>query len=185
VSKVPLGKKELPLRKEKIEFPPMTFVRDSREKEGAGWKFNATSNCNGTITKKLDTGDYSIEGMEHLIMIERKTISDLWGTLVQNHERFMKEMERALIIPSRYLVIEGTMRDILAGCFYSKVGPEFILSSLTVLEQQYGIHVIYLDKRHDICQRYMRRLLEKLYKLHLGALKNGRPINTVGPASPD
>lgn len=167
------------------DLPKLTIIRDTREKLGCGWKFNATANCNGTVEKKLETGDYSIEGMEHLIMIERKTIADLWGTLTSQKERFIAEMERALAIPSRYLIIEGTMRDIFQGCYFSRVTPEYILSSLTTLEQKYNLHVIYVDKRKDICQRYVRRLLEKLYKLHAEALQNGRPVDSIGPTTSD
>lgn len=164
-------------RASKEELPPYTFVRDTREKDGAGWKLNATANCNGTVTKKLDTGDYSIEGMEHLICIERKSIGDLWSTLLGGRERFLKEMDRALTIPSRYLVIEGSLKDVYDGFCFSKVSPDFILASLTSLEHEYGIHVIYADKRKDICQWYIRRLVEKLYKKHMEA-GDGRPTNT-------
>lgn len=163
----------------KEELPPFTIVRDTREKDGAGWKFNATANCNGTVTKKLDTGDYSIEGMEHLITIERKSISDLWGTLLSGRDRFIKEMERARSIPSRYIVVEGSLKDVYDGCYFSKVSPDFIIASLTSLEYEYGVHVVFADKRRDVCQWYIRRLLEKLYKKHIESLRNGRPIDST------
>jgi len=172
-------------KKKEDDLPKYTIIRDSREKEGSGWRFNATAKCNGTVIRKLDTGDYSIEGMEHLITIERKSISDLWGTLTTGKDRFHREMQRAVHIPSRYIIIEGSLKDVYSGCYFSKVSPEFILSSLASLEFDYGIRVVFADKRKDLCQWYVRKLLEKLYKKHIQRLRNGRPKDTDGPASAD
>lgn len=142
----------------------MTIIRDSREKDGSGWKFRASANCNGMEIAKLETGDYSLKGFENLVMIERKSITDLWGSLVQGRERFMREMERAKAYPIRYIVIEGTMADVMGGCRYSKVPPTTIMANLTSLEVKYGVHVIYTSKRPDISQEYVRRLLAKLFE---------------------
>jgi ERCC4-type nuclease len=142
----------------------MTIIRDSREKDGSGWKFRASANCNGMEVAKLETGDYSLKGFENLVMIERKTITDLWGSLVQGRERFMREMERAKAYPIRYLIIEGTLAEVMSGIRYSKVPPQAILATLTSLEVKYGIHVIFTSKRTDIAQEYARRLLAKLFE---------------------
>lgn len=140
-----------------------TIMRDSREKSGCGWKFRASGNCYGMAVAKLNAGDYSIYGYEHLVMIERKTISDLWTTLVHHRKRFIKQMERCKDHPFKYLVIEGTVADILKGFRYSRVTPKTILAMLTSLEVKYGVHVIYTSKRTDIAQEYVRKLLAKLF----------------------
>ena len=146
------------------KYNRFTIIRDSREKTGCGWKFNASANCEGMVIKKLDTGDYSLEGYEDLIMIERKTIPDLWGSLGQWRKRFMKEMDRALEYPIRYLVIEGTVSDINRGFRYSKLSAEYIFASLISLEVKYGIHVVFTNKREDIARTYVRKLLSKLFQ---------------------
>jgi ERCC4-type nuclease len=156
----------------------MTIIKDSREKEGLGWNFRASANCNGMEVAKLETGDYSLKGYEHLVMIERKTIADLWGTLTANRERFMKEMDRALAFPIRYLIIEGTVKDVDSGFRYSKVTPEYIHSTLISLQVKYGLHVIFVDKRSDITQAFVRRLLAKLFKYCEEGIVSGRPSNT-------
>jgi len=148
----------------KKKYRKFTIIRDSREKSGCGWNFRASANCKEVIIKKLDTGDYSLEGYEDLIMIERKSIPDLWGSLGQWRERFMKEMDRALEYPVRYLVIEGTLADINKGFRYSKLSPEYILATLTSLEVKYGIHVVFTNKRQDIARAYVRKLLAKLFQ---------------------
>ena len=157
------------------KYRKFTVIRDSREKAGHGYKFRASANCLPMKTHKLDVGDYSIEGYEHIIMVERKTIADLWGTLVQGRVRFMKEMERAKDHRVKYLIIEGSLADVNKGIRYSKVRAEYIISSLISLEMKHGVHVIYTSKRPDIAQAYVRRLLKKLFRYcEDGVFRDGR-----------
>ena len=45
-----------------------TVIRDTREKKGHGWFFEDDgSYCEGTSISKLDVGDYSIDGLEHML----------------------------------------------------------------------------------------------------------------------
>ena len=154
------------------------IIRDSREKKDNGWDFRASANCLGMEVKKLDVGDYSIEGYEHLIMIERKSIADLWHTLVQDRERFIRQMERARPVCAKYIIIEGTLKDVMDGIYWSKVRPEFILSSITSLEVKYGVHVVFTSKRTDVSQAYVRRLLAKLFQYCEEGIISGRPVDT-------
>ena len=156
----------------------MKIIRDTREQKDCGWNFRASSNCDGMEIKKLDTGDYSISGFENLVMVERKTIADLWGTLTVGKERFMKEMERAKNIPARFLIIEGNIGDIDKGFRYSKVSPEYIHGFLISLQVKYGIHVIFAG-RTDQAQAYTRRLLYKLFKYCLDGTLNVRTNNNT------
>ena len=50
--------------------PGYTVVRDTREQQG--YFFKKFNTCQGTVQRKLDTGDYSILGMEDKVCIERK-----------------------------------------------------------------------------------------------------------------
>lgn len=157
----------------------LQIVRDTREKDGCGWKFRASPNCAGMVIEKLDTGDYSVKGFEHLIMVERKSIADLWGTLTVGKERFMNEMERARVIPARYLIIEGTVADIDKGFRYSKVSPEYIHGYLISLQVKYGIHVIFAG-RQDVAQAFARRLLIKLARYcSEGVISGNEPSNSA------
>lgn len=170
------------------KYKPYKIVKDTREKKGHGWFFRATADCDGMEVRKLDTGDYSIEGLEDMIMIERKSIPDLWNSLMQGRERFYREMDRALKIPARYLIIEGTLADVIKGMpkRYSKVRGETIIANLISLEQKYGIHVIYTDKDRSVAQVHVRILLKKLYQYCMDGIikkeekkeeKDGGPVH--------
>jgi ERCC4-type nuclease len=146
------------------KYKKFRIIRDTREKVGHGYKFRASANCLPMTTIKLDVGDYSIEGYEDKIMVERKTIADLWGTLTSGRVRFMKEMARAENHTAKYLVIEGTLADVNKGIPYSKVRAEYIMCNLISLELKHNVHVIFTSKRVDVAQGYVRRLLKKLFQ---------------------
>ena len=166
--------KELPL-----------IIKDSREKKG--YSFRKSQNCAGMVVEKLDTGDYSVKGLEHIITIERKTVSDLYGSLspakskkknkdgvyTSSYERFMREMERIKDIPYRFIVIDGTLGETMRGPQFSQMSPNFIRSKLYELQILYNVHVIFLGKG-DAAREYVRELLIKAHKMyHNGELDIG------------
>jgi ERCC4-type nuclease len=65
----------------------------------------------------LTTGDYSVAGLQHVVAIERKSLSDLLGCVGGERERFDKEVQRLLAFPVRALVIETNWPTIEAGNF--------------------------------------------------------------------
>ena len=94
-------------------LPCYTVVRDTREKIGYGWHFEKHDadrrppNCDGTVTRKLDTGDYSLAGYEDILSIERKEdFSELWTNL-SDRKRIEAEMERMAGIKHAYIFVES------------------------------------------------------------------------------
>jgi ERCC4-type nuclease len=75
------------------QIPKPVVIVDTREKT----PFSFTCHGNwiaGTVRRKLDAGDYSVEGMEALLALERKSLSDLITTLIQCRSTFLRECER-------------------------------------------------------------------------------------------
>jgi len=134
----------------------ITIIRDTREKENQGWIFNDTESKAGKINFsdtelcKLDSGDYSIKGMEDIVTIERKNgFSELFGNMTSksNKERFHREMERMKNVKHKYIVVEGNInKDILGMCPpQMRNGPpaKTILKWLNEIELKYGVNVIF------------------------------------------
>ena len=80
---------------------PLTVLIDQRE--GLPYRFeglNADADFGyrpllvPTRTTHLRTGDYSLEGLENTIAIERKSLHDCYSTLGQQRERFVRELRR-------------------------------------------------------------------------------------------
>lgn len=66
-----------------------------------------------TVMAGLASGDYSLQGFDDRIAIERKSLADLFGTLGRGRGRFMREMERLNAMDSAHLVIEADWSQIL------------------------------------------------------------------------
>lgn len=57
----------------------------------------------------LREGDYSARGLEGRVAIERKSVSDLVGSLTHGRERFVRELERLATYDFKAIVIEGSL----------------------------------------------------------------------------
>jgi len=78
----------------------------------------------------LDTGDYSLRGLEHVVRIERKSLDDLVACVGRERERFDREVQRLLAYPVRVLLVEATWAQIEKGGWRSKVTPAAVEGSL-------------------------------------------------------
>lgn len=139
------------------------IIKDTREK--TGYNFRRSPTCAGMEVSKLDTGDYSIKGMEHIVCVERKSISDLYLSLGKNKERFMREVDRMQEIPYRFIVIDGTLDETMKGNRFSKLTSKYISSFLFKLQLIYGIHVLFLGKGEK-GREFVRELLIKAHRLY-------------------
>lgn len=149
---------------------PYTVVRDTREKEGKGWVFSETQSCAGTVTQKLDTGDYSLYGWESHISIERKgSVSELAKNLTE--ERFENELIRLEEFPWRYVILEFDMKHIIefpkgSGIpkrrqRYMKVSGYYLLKRITELERKYKIQFMFCGAYgKEVCANIFKRFME-------------------------
>jgi len=84
-----------------------TVCRDTREHQGQGWEFAPSKSCAGTETVKLDTGDYSIKGLETKFVIERKASTSEFAANVFQ-DRFERELQRLDQFDHAFLLLEFT-----------------------------------------------------------------------------
>jgi hypothetical protein len=72
--------------------PEFTVIKDTREQEG--YYFSKFNTCAGMIEHKLDTGDYSIQGLEDKMCVERKgCVEELAINLGSKKHAFINEIE--------------------------------------------------------------------------------------------
>ena len=106
------------------------------------------------IRQGLKTGDYSISGHENEICFERKSVSDLVGTLIGGHERFLREMERMKTFNVRYILVEHTAGTVYRYC--EKHGWEMkfdtIIQSLLAYAYHYQVRVRFCKSRDDMAK---------------------------------
>jgi DNA excision repair protein ERCC-4 len=105
----------------------------------------------------LPTGDYSVVGLERVISIERKSLSDLLGCIGGERERFDREVQRLLAYPCRGVVIESSWEEIEAGDWASKIKPQAAIGSLLGWSER-GLP-LYMCGDHARAGRFVGRLL--------------------------
>jgi len=121
------------------------IVVDSREQLPL-WKTN-------TVVKKLDVGDYSIEGYEDKISVERKSLADLYGTLGSGHKRFKAELQRAESYEYFGIVVDGSFTSAykkdFPGSYHSKMKGFVITAIIFTLHVKYKIPIFFAQDRTE------------------------------------
>lgn len=68
-----------------------------------------------TVSHKLNCGDYSIDGLENRIAIERKSPSDLYSTLSRGRERFIRELALLNQLEFSAVIVESEWNQLLCN----------------------------------------------------------------------
>lgn len=82
------------------------------------------------VRKKLETGDYAVSGAEHLCRLERKSLTDFIGCCSSERGRFTRELERLLAYPTRIVVVEASLAEILAGQWRKQISVNSVIGSI-------------------------------------------------------
>jgi len=146
------------------QIPKPIVLVDTREKNP--FDFSRFKNwIGGEKSQSLKAGDYSIEGMETLLVLERKTLSDLITTLIQQRTRFFKQCEKMTKYRWRALLIEASYEDIKTPYGYDEYNtsahPNAVSGTLDALETRYGIPVIYTSLHRSLAEEKAASWLSK------------------------
>ena len=149
-----------------------TLIVDTREK--TPWDFEGDDAFEEVIYEKLDGGDYSIQGLEHLITIERKaSVDELFVNFTKDKKRIRAEFDRLKDHKLKIIVIEETCEGIFNPNNYyvnkkriNKQSPKMpvavVADALTKLMVGDNVHIIFGGDR---AQAMARGILLKTYDL--------------------
>lgn len=109
---------------------------DSREKKPWSFEFQKV------VT--LKHGDYSILGSKGKIVIERKTLVDLYVTLSQKRwPKFYAKMDLATDkLDDVFIFIEASLAEVYHGIPHSRLPPSYIIARLFDL-MKLGVQIIF------------------------------------------
>lgn len=119
----------------------------------------------------LIVGDYTTKKLYGKFHIERKSLSDLYGTLVQGNHRFKAELFRAAYHHISIVVyVEGTKANFIAKNFPKGRERKFTSAGLAAListfEKKYYLEFQWLASRNSAKKAVFKRLgLEEKNKL--------------------
>lgn len=116
-----------------------TIVIDSNEQQP--YKFGKIP----TITKKLDSGDYGILGMEYSVCIDRKSQADFYGSIVgDGRERLYNLFDRTRGYGFKAFAIECEESEILTPeLTRSQIKPASVYATIASWEVKHGYHFYY------------------------------------------
>ena len=140
------------------QAPSYTVIRDTREQEG--YYFSEFNTCAGMVDRKLDTGDYSIDGLEDKICIERKgCVEELAQNLGSKKQTFLREIERMQDFPHKFIILEFSLEDLIKfpketripikNKASVKITGKYMLKCLVEFELYNNVHVLFLWRQEN------------------------------------
>jgi len=109
-------------------------------------------------TMKLNEGDYTTEELLNIAHIERKSPADLYGSIIQGHIRFRKELQRAIDKKIKLAVFVECPEEM----FFKKRFPHghklqtpgsTLRKIVGTIKQKYNIEFIWCEDRDDMQDR--------------------------------
>jgi ERCC4-type nuclease len=137
----------------------VTFIVDTREQEPLSFEPESVA----VIRRALPAGDYSIEGQEDSVAVERKSLADFVSTVIRGRERFHKELKRLADYESACIVVEADLADIIEGKYVSGAHPNSVLGAAISIIVDFGIPVFFCGSRQAAC-RFVEAYLLRFHK---------------------
>jgi ERCC4-type nuclease len=151
-----------------IDFSNFHIIVDTREQHP--WAFD---HMEKTVSK-LDTGDYSLRGLENIFCIERKgSVSEFANNITE--KRFKDVIDRMSTIQHAFLLLEFDLEDVLIYPVGSnvpkrmwdrlKISPKFILKHLIELQILHNIKVIFCGDASN-AEKMAISIMRKVYEYY-------------------
>jgi hypothetical protein len=135
-------------------------IKDTRETEGYTFPKNEKYRCDGMVNTKLDTGDYTLRGLEDVLCIERKASAEEMSiNLGKESKRFQREIERMKPFKHKILLLEFSMQQMLdfpnhAGSRVPhvkrnevRITGAFMLKRLMEIQIEHDVHILFCGSR--------------------------------------
>jgi ERCC4-type nuclease len=115
------------------------------------------------VRHALPAGDYSLQGMEHLVAVERKSLDDFVQTVIRSRERFKKELLALQTCASACVVVEASFQDVISGRYSSGAHPNSVIGSALSIIVDYNIPVFFCSNR-QAARLFVEEYLVKFHR---------------------
>jgi ERCC4-type nuclease len=151
-----------------INNEDFTIIIDTREQQP--WTFEEYVVAN----KKLDTGDYSIDGLQNFFTIERKkSINEIANNIIE--PRFKDVITRMGQLRYSFFLLEFSLTDVLHYPIGSnlpkrlwdkvKITPAFIMKHILDWQIKHNIRVLFCNNASN-AEKTAEYIFKKMYLLH-------------------
>ncbi len=142
------------------------IISDTREQKPFHFRKNTLKIAETPIVERtaLKTGDYSLKNFEDQICVERKSVTDLFGSCGKGRARFEREFQRMSEFEYAALVIEVDWLSIYKRPpSRSKMKPKQILRTLMAWHMRYQVHIWPCPNRR-FAEKITYLLLDRFYR---------------------
>ena len=151
-----------------IDFSKFHIIVDTREQQP--WTFEKMEQT----VAKLDTGDYSLKGLEELFCIERKgNVSEFANNITE--KRFKDVVERLSQFKYPFLLFEFDLEDVLQYPVGSnvpkrmwsklRISPKFILKHINELQILHNVKIVFCGNAAN-AEKEALAIMRKIYEHH-------------------
>lgn len=146
-------------------IPKPVVLVDAREQLPLPLFANHRNWIGGERRVVLKTGDYSVEGMESLLTLERKSLADMVNCTNFGRERFIAGCSRIAGFRWKAILIEASYEDIKRGWdtdkIQSQVHPNSVCGLLDAVEAKFGIPVLLASRNRELATERAASWLSK------------------------
>lgn len=118
-----------------------------------------------TVRRALPAGDYSLEGYESAMAIERKSLEDFVASAITHRERFGRELRVLSEFDLGCIVVEGSLEDVLSHRYRSGAHESSVFGAALSIIVDHRVAVFFCGDRQIACHfvegllcRYHRRV---------------------------
>ena len=121
------------------------------------------------LRRKLDEGDYTTEELFGHAHVERKSGIDLYGSIVQGHERFISELQRAIEKDITLAIfVECSEKRFVSKRFKGgcrlKMASKTLAKIIGTIQERYPVQFVWCNNREDMkikmCVWFIRQMGE-------------------------
>jgi ERCC4-type nuclease len=132
-----------------------TIIIDTREQE----PYSFDPRLAGAVRRALPAGDYSVEGLEERVAVERKTLDDFVSTVIHARQRFREELRKLAGYRAACVVIEAGVADVLLQRYRGEAHPNAVVGNTLAIILDFGVPVFFCGNRQAACQFVQAYLL--------------------------
>ena len=134
---------------------PATIIIDTREQE----PYSFDSRLVAAVRRALPAGDYSVEGLEERVAVERKSLDDFVSTVIHARQRFREELRKLAGYRAACVVVEAGVADVLLQRYRGQAHPNAVVGNALSIILDFGVPVFFCGSRQAACQFVQAYLL--------------------------
>ena len=126
---------------------PATIIIDTREQE----PYSFDPLLAAAVRRALPAGDYSVDGLDGIVAVERKSLDDFVSTVIHSHDRFRAELRKLAEYRAACVVVEAGVSDLLQGRFRGRAHPNAVLGNALSIVLDFRVPVFFCGSRQAAC----------------------------------